>query len=260
MPRFAANLSMLWPELEPYDRFAAAADAGFTRVEMLFPHQLEADRVEGLLGEMGLEMVVFDPAPGDWAGGERGLLGLPGREDEFEGSVRDEIVLARRLGTRKLNALAGILPPGVSPVAARRTALANLRRVAPLVERADMTLLVEAINAIDMPGYVVDTIDRAAALVRAAASPAIRLQLDQYHVAMAGQDPIAALRRHAPLVRHVQIADVPGRHQPGTGGQPIAAFLAELDRLRYQGVVGLEYRPLGSTAESLSWIAPDERR
>lgn len=260
MPRYAANLSMLWQDQDPYDRFRAAAGAGFSRVEMLFPHQLDTARVEGLLGELGLEMVLFDPAPGDWAGGERGLLSLPGREDEFIATVRDAIALAGRLGTRLLNALAGILPPEVSREDGRRTAVANLRAAAPLVDAAGIVLLVEAINSIDMPGYFADTIERAADLVVAAGSPAVRLQLDQYHVAMMGDDPIAALHRHRDLVRHVQIADLPGRHEPGTGSYPIPEFLATLDDIGYEGVVGLEYRPLGSTDASLTWLPADARR
>jgi hydroxypyruvate isomerase len=259
MPRFAANLSMLWQELDPYDRFRSAAEAGFSRVEMLFPHQLDPVRVEQLLHDLGLEMVLFDPAPGDWAGGERGLLCLPGREDEFLATVRDAIILAERLGTRRLNALAGILPPGASREEGERTAVANLRAAAPLVEAAGVTLLVEAINSIDMPGYVADTIDGAAALVSAADSPSVRLQLDQYHVAMMGDDPIAALRRYHELVRHVQIADLPGRHEPGTGSHPIREFLDELCAIGYDGVVGLEYRPLRSTTDSLSWLPRDAR-
>ena len=259
-PRFAANLSMLWQEADPYDRFRLAAEAGFSRVEMLFPHQLDVDRVEALLRELRLEMVLFDPAPGDWAGGERGLLCLPGREGEFLATLRDAIALAGRLGTRKLNALAGILPAGVSRADGERTAIANLRAAAPLVEAAGITLLVEAINSIDMPGYFADTIERAADLVMAAGSPFVRLQLDQYHVAMMGDDPITALHRHDGLVRHVQIADLPGRHEPGTGAYPIRGFLDELGAIDYDGVVGLEYRPLGSTADSLAWLPLEARR
>jgi hydroxypyruvate isomerase len=260
LPRFAANLSMLWQEIDPYDRFRAAADAGFSRVEMLFPHQLDPVRLQGLLRDLGLEMVLFDPAPGNWAGGERGLLSVPGREDEFLATLRDAIALAGRLGTRQLNALAGILPPGASREEGERTAVANLRAAAPLIENAGLTLLVEAINSIDMPGYFADTIERAANLVTAADSPSVRLQLDQYHVAMMGDDPIAALHRYDGLVRHVQIADLPGRHEPGTGSHPIREFLDELGAIGYDGVVGLEYRPLGSTADSLSWLPPDARR
>jgi hydroxypyruvate isomerase len=254
MPTFAANLSMLWTELDPYERFAAAAWHGFRHVEMLFPHELDAARLERTLREHQLELVLFDPAPGNWAAGERGLLCLPGREDEFMRSVHDAIALATRLGSRRLNALAGIVPPGTSPSAATDVAIANLRQAAPVVEQAGLTLLVEPINAIDMPGYLAATVEKAVELVNAAESPAIRLQLDQYHVAMSGGDAIATLRRYQPLVAHVQIADVPGRHQPGTGEQPIDAFLDELDRVGYAGYVGLEYRPLGTTEESLAWL------
>jgi len=260
MPRFAANLSMLWPDENPYDRFRAAAEAGFSRVEMLFPHELDTERLERLLEDLDLEMVLFDPAPGDWAAGERGLLSLPGREDEFLDTIRDAVALAGRLGTRRLNALAGILPPGASRDEGERTAVANLRAAAPLAQAAGVTLLVEAINSVDMPGYFADTIERAADLVTAADSPSVRLQLDQYHVAMMGDDPIAALHRFDGLVHHVQIADLPGRHEPGTGGYPIRAFLDELDAIGYAGVVGLEYRPQGGTADSLAWLPPDARR
>jgi hydroxypyruvate isomerase len=259
MPKFAANLTMLWTELDPYERFAAAARNGFRHVEMLFPHELDGDRLMATLREHQLEMVLFDPAPGNWAGGERGILCLPGREDEFKQSVHDAIALAKRLGTKKLNALAGIVPAGVSYENATDVATSNLRWAAPLIEDAGLVLMVEQINAVDMPGYLLDTVDKAADLVQAAGSDWVRLQLDQYHVAMSGGSAIEELRRYASLVRHVQIADVPGRHQPGTGEQPIEAFLDELDRMGYDGYVGLEYRPQGSTEESLAWLEARRR-
>ncbi len=259
MPRFTANLTMLWPELDVVDRFRAAAEAGFRRVEILFVHGLDPARVERELREHRLELVLFDPAPGDWAKGERGLLSLPGREQEFLGTVRDAIAAARRFGTRLLNALAGVPPPGVSPEIAERTATTNLRAAAPLAQAAGVTILVEAINTIDMPGYFAGTVERAAALVQSAASPSVRLQLDQYHVGMAGGDARAALRRYAPLVAHVQIADVPGRNQPGTGKQPIRELLADLDELGYAGSVGLEYRPRGTMEEALAWLPRKDR-
>lgn len=253
MPRFSANLTMLWPELDVYDRFRAAAEAGFRRVEILFVHSLDPARVDQALRDHKLELVLFDPAPGDWAKGERGLLSLPGREEEFLGTVRDAVTAAKRFGTRRLNALAGI-PKDVPEEVARQTAVANLRAAIPLVESIGATLLVEAINSIDMPGYFADTVERAASLVEEAGSPSVRLQLDQYHAGMMGTDPIAALQRFAPLVAHVQIADVPGRNQPGTGKQPIRKFLEELDRLGYAGSVGLEYKPLGGMVEALAWL------
>jgi len=259
MPRFAANLTMLWPELDVYDRFRAAAEAGFRRVEILFVHELDPARVERTLKEYGLELVLFDPAPGNWAGGERGLLSLPGRDDEFLRTVRDAVTSAQRFGTRLLNALAGIPPSGVSRGDAERTAVANLRAAAPLAQEIGATLLVEAINSVDMPGYFADTVDRAAALVEAAGTPSVRLQLDQYHVGMAGADARAALRRYSSLVAHVQVADVPGRNQPGTGKQPIRELLRDLDELGYRGSVGLEYRPRGDMDEALAWLPRAQR-
>lgn len=259
MPKFAANLTMLWTDLDPYERFAAAARNGFRHVEMLFPHELDGDRLVATLREHQLEMVLFDPAPGNWAGGERGIVCLPGREPEFMQTVVDAIALALRIGTKRLNALAGIVPPGISRETAIEVATANLRAVAPLIEQAGLTLMVESINGVDMPGYLLDTVDKAADLVRAAGSDSVRLQFDQYHCAMSGGNAIEALSKYAPLIRHVQIADVPGRHQPGTGQQPIEAFLDELDRMGYDGFVGLEYRPQGTTEESLAWLEARRR-
>ena len=261
MPKMAANLTMLWPELEPYDRFRAAAAAGFRHVEMLFPQELDVARVQRLLQELDLNMVLFDPSPGDWASGERGLLSLPGREEEFLATVEEAVGVATRLGTRRLNALVGIPPAETPNEVAELTALDNLRRVVDYVGNAGCVLLVEAVNNTDMPGYWAGTTERSARLVQSVDHPALRLQLDQYHAAMAGEDAIASFHRWHTLIAHVQIADSPGRHQPGTGGQPIGRFLAELDRLRYDGFVGLEYKPLGPTAESLAWMqelhAPD---
>ena len=238
MPRFAANLTMLWQDLEPFQRFEAAAAAGFTYVEMLFPHQLEADRLESTLDQFGLQMVLFDPDAGDWAGGERGLLALPGREEEFTDTVRVAIDLAVQLGTSRLNTLVGVPPAGVTSDLARDTAIANLNRVAPIARDAGITLLIEALNDVDFPGYWASTVATAARLVETVNHPSVRLQLDQYHAAMAGEDARECLRAYLPLVAHVQIADVPGRHEPGTGSQPIGEFL----------------RDLVDTASSLEWM------
>ena len=245
---------MLWQDLDPYQRFEAAAAAGFKHVEMLFPHQLDADRLESTINRLGLDMVVFDPDAGDWAGGERGLLALPGREEEFAATVRAAIDLAPRLGTSRLNTLVGIPPAGVTSDQARDTAIANLNLVAPLAQDAGITLLIEALNHVDFPGYWASTVATAARLVQTVNHPNVRLQLDQYHAAMAGEDARECAREYLPLIEHVQIADVPGRHEPGTGSQPIGDFLRDLDRLGYEGFVGLEYRPLVDTASSLEWM------
>jgi hydroxypyruvate isomerase len=250
MPRYAANLSMLWPELEVYDRFRAAAEAGFRRVEILFVHQLDTARIAELLDSHQLELVLFDPSPGNWDTGERGLMSLPGREDEFLATVRAALETAQ---------LAGAPPADVPHEVALQTALSNLRLAADLAQPSGITLLIEPINTVDMPGYFTASVELGVQLVQAAERDNVRLQLDQYHVGMMGGDARQALRSHFPLVEHVQIADVPGRHQPGTGSQPIAAFLSDLDALGYAGSVGLEYRPQGSTDEALTWLPRDAR-
>ncbi|MHB8612021.1 MAG: hydroxypyruvate isomerase family protein [Candidatus Dormibacteraceae bacterium] len=220
----SANLSMLWPELDVYDRFAAASAAGFRLVEMGFPYLLNTKRVERLLAEHDQKMVLFDPPAGDWDAGERGVLAIPGRETDFEKGIRRSLKLARRLGTTMFNCLAGILPKGVTPEQAAETAIGNLRRMAPVAQDAGVVLLVEGINSIDLPGFVVDTVAGSAAMVLLVGHPNVRLQLDVYHMAMAGDDPVAALRAYFSMVAHVQIADMPGRHQPGTGHSQSKSF------------------------------------
>ena len=175
-------------------------------------------------------------------------------------SIQDAVKTAKRFGTRRLNAICGVLPPGVNRDDAERTAVANLRAAAPIAEAAGILLLIENINTTDMPGYFAPTVEQAAALVEAADHSSVRLQFDQYHVGMMGGDAPSLFREYAPLVEHVQIADVPGRHEPGTGHQPIEIFLHELDTLGYAGHVGLEYRPSGpSTEAALDWL-PRQRR
>jgi hydroxypyruvate isomerase len=259
VPAFAANLSMLWPELDVYDRFRAAAQAGFSRVEILFVHALDHARIANLLSEHGLQLVLFDPAPGDWEVGERGLLTLPGREAEFLESVREATQTAQRLGTRRLNALAGIPPAGVPDTVALQTAVDNLREAAAIAEDAGVTLLVENINTTDMPGYYAATPERVAEIVNGVDRANVRMQLDQYHVGMMGGDARAAVRQYLPLVEHVQVADVPGRHEPGSGQQPIVEFLSDLDALGYAGAVGLEYRPSEDTDAALAWLPRPQR-
>jgi hydroxypyruvate isomerase len=252
--RYSANLSILWPELDFYDRFEAAAVAGFRHVEMGFAHEVDADRIEQLLSKLHLELVLFNSYAGDWEAGERGLLVLPGREAYVESALHEAFVLARRFGTHLLNPLAGVLPPSLNKQQAIDTAVANLGRMAPLAEEADVVLLVEGINSDDLPGFAVDTTAAAAAIVKAVASPNVRMLLDVYHVAMAGEDPIANLRSYFSILAHVHIADMPGRHEPGTGSQPVREFLRELDRLKYKGFVGLEYAPLAGTDSGLAWM------
>src|SRR5258708_4104468 len=174
MPRFAANLSMLWPELDMYERFRAAADAGFSRVEILFVHALDLDKVERLLREHHLELILFDPAPGDWEAGERGLAVNAARREEFQRTIREALETAERLGVRRLNVITGI-PTAESDV--KKTLIDNFAWAGALAEPTGVLLLVENINNIDMPGFYVNTAERAADIVKAVGRPNVRVQL-----------------------------------------------------------------------------------
>ncbi|MFI5267640.1 MAG: hydroxypyruvate isomerase family protein [Chloroflexota bacterium] len=257
MPRFSANLTFLWPELDPYDRCQAAADAGFKAVEILFPHEMDLDRLERALTSAGVELVLFDAPPGEK--GERGMLCLPGREEDCLAAVRQALELAKRFGTRRINLLAGMLPPNLPRSQALEAAAATLRRAGDLVDKTGMKLLIENISPAVAEGYFASIVEESAELLAAASHPSTGMQLDQYHVTMMGGDAVAAVERYADSIGHVQIADVPGRHQPGTGQAPISAFLARLDEVGYDGYVGLEYVPQGSMDEALAWLPRAQR-
>lgn len=259
MPRFSANLSFLWPELDPYDRCRAAADAGFKAVEILFPHELDAGKLERALRDSRLELVLFDAPPGNRAAGERGMLCIPGREEECLAAVQIALEMADRFGTKRINLLAGMLPPGLSRDRALSQAADVLLRAADLAGNHGVQLLIENISPPAAAGYFASTVEQAAELVEAVGHPAAGLQLDQYHVCMCAADPMAEFDGYARLVRHIQIADAPDRHQPGTGSSPIAPFLHHLDERGYASYVGLEYHPLGSMDQALAWLPRESR-
>lgn len=253
--RWSANLNLLWPDRDPYERVSAAAAAGFRHVELLFPQDMDLARLETALARCGVQMVLFDATAGDWSAGERGLMALPGREAEFDAAIEMALVLAARFGTRLLNVLVGIPPSDACADVVRETAVRNLLTASDRAASAGVTVLVESLNTIDVPGCWAGTVDAAAALVREVARDNVRLQLDQYHVGRMGGDPLLALDENFDILGHVQIADVPGRHEPGTGSQPINEFLDALDARGYAGFVGLEYRPLADTDDGLAWLS-----
>jgi hydroxypyruvate isomerase len=257
VPRFSANLTFLWPELDAYDRCQAAADAGFKAVEILFPHEMDLDRLERALTSAGVELVLFDAPPG--AKGERGTLCLPGREEDCLATVRQALEMAKRFGTRRVNLLAGMLPAGLPRRRALETASATLRRAADLADGTGVQLVIENISPAVADGYFASTVAESAELLAAANHPGAGMQLDQFHVTMLGGDPVVVVERYGNAIGHVQIADVPGRHQPGTGHAPIAAFLEKLDQVGYDGYVGLEYVPQGTMDEALAWLPPGLR-
>lgn len=257
--RYAANLSMLWSEREPLSRFDAAAAAGFQGVEMLFPQELGVDEVVMALERNKLQMVLFDLNAGDWGAGERGIAILPDRVDEFRDKARDDLAFARRLQTGMLAVLAGRRPGSVFLESADTTLIENLQFVADLPEASDVVLTVEAINGHDVEGFHVQTVAHAARIIRRVDRSNVRMQFDQYHVCRQDQDPLVEFMRYRELVAHVQIADAPGRHEPGSGKAPIAAFLELLESMRYPGHVGLEYHPSSKEGAALDWLPVEQR-
>ena len=255
---YAANITLLWPDRPALERIRAAAAAGFTRVEMLFPQTLDCDDLVTALSASSMQMSLFDFNAGDWDAGERGIAALTGRVDEFRENVPADLELARALGTKTMTVLAGIGSGRRGGPASDDVLVSNLRHIADLAGD-EVTITLEAINNRDVPGYHVRTVDHAAAVVAEVDRPNVRIQLDQYHVAREFEDPIAVLERHFAQVGHVQIADAPGRHEPGTGEAPIRRFLERLDQLGYAGNVGLEYIPGGDTDAGLRWLSRDAR-
>ncbi|MCB9946625.1 MAG: hydroxypyruvate isomerase family protein [Rhodospirillaceae bacterium] len=253
MPRFAANLSMLFQDLPFLDRFAAAQAAGFGAVEFLFPYDHPADTVAGRLKAAGLQQALFNLPPGDWAGGERGLAALPGREAEFRESVDTALAYARALGCRKLHAMAGVTPGGAAEADCRALYIENLRATAARLAAEDILLLIEPLNQRDMPGYFLKTTGQAREIIAEVGAPNLKLQFDVYHTQISEGDLAVRLRDLFGLIGHIQIAGVPERHEPSVGEINYPYLFALMDQLGYDGWVGCEYRPAGGTVEGLGW-------
>ncbi|MCG8392484.1 MAG: hydroxypyruvate isomerase [Pseudomonadales bacterium] len=259
MPKFAANLSMLFTELPFLERFAAAADAGFEGVEYLFPYEWPAQTLADKLHEYSLTQVLFNLPPGDWEGGERGIACLPDRVEEFREGVFQAMEYAEALDCQRLNCLAGIRPADLPFQVAFETLVENLRFAADLLAPRGIMLTVEAINSrVDMPGFFLDTSPTAMAAIEAAGRDNIRLQYDLYHMQIMEGDLCRSLSRLCPHIGHIQFADNPGRHEPGTGEIHFDTVFAHIDALDYEGWVSAEYRPASDTAASLYWFRPTE--
>lgn len=254
-PRFAANLTLLFTELPFLERIGAAASAGFEAVECQFPYDHPIDHITHALRGAGVGLVLHNVPAGDWAAGERGIACHPGRVDEFRAGVGRAVHYATRLGCPNVNVLAGVTPDGVGAAEARDTFVGNLAYTAGVTADADLTLLIEPINGFDVPGFFVRRADDAVAIIREVGASNLRLQLDLYHASREGDALVETIERVGPHIGHVQIADVPGRHEPGTGTLDFAAAFAALDRAGYAGWVGCEYNPLGATVEGLGWRA-----
>jgi hydroxypyruvate isomerase len=252
--RFSANVSILWPELPLLERFGAAARAGFRAVELWWPEG-DAPAVPAAVRDAGVEVALMNFDGGDLAAGERGLVNHPALEARFHVHLPVALDLARELGCLRLHALVGVEARDVPRAEQVALARANVARAARAAAPQGATIVVEGLNPRDVPGYLLGSSDEAAAFARSVGEPNVGLQLDAYHCAQTGEDPVAAFRRHRDIVAHVQFADAPGRGEPGTGDAPVAAFLDALEEDGWDGWVGAEYRPTTArTEDSLGWL------
>ena len=251
MPRFAANLTMMFNEWGFLDRFEAATQAGFTAVEYLFPYAFEPEQIGVRLERLGLTQALFNLPPGDWEKGERGLAALPERADEFRTSVATALRYAEATGVKRLHVMSGIASR--NDAAAARAYQAALEFACRQAVEKGVDILIEPINPRDMPGYFLNDFDFAADLIASLGLPNLKLQFDIYHRQIMHGDVMRSLEKLMPIIAHVQIASVPLRNEPGTGELDDRRVLGHLDALGYQGYVGCEYRPAGNTLDGLKW-------
>lgn len=254
MPKFAANLSMMFNEVPFLERFDAAAAAGFQAVEFLFPYEFSPTEVAARLHGAGLRQALFNTPPGDWDAGERGLAAVPGREDEFLAGVDRTLEYARALDCPCLHAMAGILPKGVDRDEALQTYVSNLRAACDRLAQEDRTLVIEPINSRDMPGYFLSRSAQALRTIQAVNRPNMGLLLDLYHCQIMEGDLAVHIRHLKDVTRHIQIAGVPERHEPDIGEINYPYVFEVIDSTGYDGWIGCEYRPRAKTTLGLGWL------
>ena len=254
MPKFAANISMMFTEHGFLDRFEVAGRAGFAGVEFLFPYEWPAGDLALRLRENGLEQALFNTWPGDWEGGERGLAAVPGREEEFERAVVRALDYADELGNTCIHAMSGLVPDGADRTAHRAALVSNLKRAAPVAAARGKTLIIEPINTRDIPGYFLNYQSQARGIIEDVGADNVRLQFDLYHCQIMEGDLAVHMRDYIDIIAHMQIAGTPGRHEPDVGEVNYAFLFEEMDRLGYDGWVGCEYRPRGETVAGLNWF------
>lgn len=254
MPKFAANLSMMFSEVPFLDRFDAAAAAGFKGVEFLFPYEFSPEAIEEKLRQYGVEIVLFNMPPGNWGAGERGITSIPGREEEFREGVEKALLYATRLGVPRLHAMAGIPPASADRAACRETLIANLTYAAEQLAPHGITLLLEAINNRDMPGFFVNTQAESFDICQAVGAPNLKMQMDLYHMQVMEGDLAMKLKKYAAHCGHIQIASAPARNEPDGGEVRYEYLYRLLDEIGYSGWLGCEYRPAGKTEDGLGWF------
>ena len=254
MPKFAANLTMLFTELPFLDRFDAAAKAGFTAVEFLFPYAYSVADLKQRLSANRLELVLHNLPAGDWDAGERGIACLPDRVAEFRDGVARAIDYASALGAPQVNCLAGKVAAGVSDDVLRDTFVGNLRFAAAALQRANIRLLIEPINTFDIPGFYLNRTAQALAIIDEVGSDNLFVQYDIYHAQRMEGELIATMTKQLARIAHIQLADNPGRNEPGTGEIHYDNVFKALDRIGYAGWVGCEYKPATTTEAGLGWL------
>ena len=253
MPKFAANLTMLFTEHSFLDRFEHAAKAGFQAVEFLFPYAWSAEEIKQRLDASGLQLVLHNLPAGDWDAGERGIACHPDRTDEFREGVARAVTYATRLGVPQLNCLAGKVPAGVPGEVSRTTLVENLRFAATALKKAGLRLLIEPINTFDIPGFYLHGTAQALAILDDVGADNAFVQYDIYHMQRMEGELAATLQKHLARIGHVQLADNPGRNEPGSGEINYEFLFAHLDRIGYRGWIGCEYKPATTTAAGLAW-------
>lgn len=253
MPRFAANLSMLFTEFPFLERFERAARAGFEAVECQLPYAFSTAEIKQRLDASGLALVLHNLPAGDWDAGERGIACHPERVDEFRAGLGKAIEYAQALGVQQLNCLAGKAPAGVSAEALRETFVGNLQEAAAELKREGLKLLIEPINTFDVPGFYLQRSAQAIDILDEVGADNAFVQYDIYHAQRMEGELAATIERYLPRIAHIQLADNPGRHEPGTGEIHFPFLLAHLDRIGYQGWVGCEYQPAAATDAGLAW-------
>jgi hydroxypyruvate isomerase len=260
MPHFAANLTMLFNEVPFLDRFAAAADAGFDAVEFLFPYPYAAAELAERLATNQLKLVLHNLPAGNWEAGERGIACLPDRKGEFQEGVGRAIEYAKALDVPQLNCLVGIPTAGIDRDTALATIVENLRFAADALKRERIRLLVEPCNSYDIPGFALNRSAEALAVIDQAGSDNIFLQYDIYHMQRMEGELAATIKKHFARIAHVQLADNPGRNEPGTGEINYPFLFELLDSLGYKGYIGCEYKPRTTTVDGLGWLRVARQR
>ena len=253
MPKFAANLTMLFNEVPFLDRFDEAAKAGFRGVEYLFPYDFEPGELVERLRRNDLTQVLHNLPAGNWGAGERGIAVLPDRQDEFREGVDKAITYATALGCKQVNILAGIAKD-VDPKEAHRVFVENLKYAAPKLKAAGIKLLIEMINTRDIPGFFLTSTKQALDILDEVGSDNLYLQYDIYHMQIMEGDLARTMEANLAKIAHIQLADNPGRNEPGTGEINYPFLFGFLDKIGYQGWIGAEYKPAGKTTDGLSWL------